>query len=189
MCIWQSFLDALASLGSMLETQSVIHVFEILSNLGHIFRLSSVYVQSRFREGSEYVQSRFRVFRVFPGCVQGVFRVCTACVQSVFQGEYRVCSEWVQSMFRVCSECVQSVFRLCSEYVQSMFRVCSEYVQSMFYIEIISSPRPSILSIFGIITFFPKTSKVLGMSSSKTNKKNVFWSLLGQDFICMWEQF
>ena len=35
-----SFLDALASFGSMLESGSVIHVFEILSNLGHIFRLS-----------------------------------------------------------------------------------------------------------------------------------------------------
>ena len=43
------FLDALASLGSMLESQSVIHVFEILSILGHIIRLSSGYVQGMFR--------------------------------------------------------------------------------------------------------------------------------------------
>ena len=35
------FLDALASLGSMLESGSVIHVFEILSNIGHIFRVGS----------------------------------------------------------------------------------------------------------------------------------------------------
>ena len=59
------FLDALASLGSMLESESVsqsmIHVFEVLSNLGHIFRLSSGYVQSMFRVCSEYVQSMFRV--------------------------------------------------------------------------------------------------------------------------------
>ena len=38
-----SFLDALASLGSMLESQSLINVFEILSNLGHIFRVCSVF--------------------------------------------------------------------------------------------------------------------------------------------------
>ena len=43
------------------------HVFEILSILGHIIRLSSVYaqgmfiVQGMFRVGSEFVQSRFRV--------------------------------------------------------------------------------------------------------------------------------
>ena len=55
------FLDAMASLEFMLESERVGDVFGILSNLGHIFRLSSVYVQSRFREGSEYVQSRFRV--------------------------------------------------------------------------------------------------------------------------------
>ena len=35
------FLDALASLGSMLVSESVINVFEILSNLGHIFRVCS----------------------------------------------------------------------------------------------------------------------------------------------------
>ena len=55
----QLFLDALTSLGTMLERDSVIHVFEILLNLGHIFRV-----------GSEYVQS--------------VFRVCSECVLSVF---------------------------------------------------------------------------------------------------------
>ena len=71
-----NFLDALASLGSMLESQSVshsvIHVFEILSNLGHIFRLSSGYVQSLFSVYSEYVQS---IFRVCSGYVQGMFTV------------------------------------------------------------------------------------------------------------------
>ena len=69
--------------------ESLIHVFEILSNLGHIFRVCS-------------------------GCVQGVFRVCSECVQSVF----RMCSECVQSVFKVYSECVQSVFRVCLECVQ-----------------------------------------------------------------------
>ena len=49
----QLFLDALTSLGTMLERDSVIHVFEILLNLGHIFREGSEYVQSRFRLGSE----------------------------------------------------------------------------------------------------------------------------------------
>ena len=57
----QLFLDALTSLGTMLERDSVIHVFEILLNLGHIFRLCSGYVQGRFGVVSEYVQSRFRV--------------------------------------------------------------------------------------------------------------------------------
>ena len=52
------FLDALASLGFMLESQSVsdsllIHVFEIWSNLGHIFRAGSEQVQKRFRVGSK----------------------------------------------------------------------------------------------------------------------------------------
>ena len=60
-----SLLDALASLGSRLESESVshsvIHVFEILSNLGHTFRISSGYRQGMFRVGSEQVQSRFRV--------------------------------------------------------------------------------------------------------------------------------
>ena len=55
-CDTGCFLDALASLGSMLESQSLINVFEILSNLGHIFRLSSGYAQGRFK----YVQSVFR---------------------------------------------------------------------------------------------------------------------------------
>ena len=47
-----SFLDALTSLGSMLESQSVSDVFEILSNLGHIVRLSSGYLQAIFRLSS-----------------------------------------------------------------------------------------------------------------------------------------
>ena len=71
---------------SMLESQSVINFFEILSNHGHIFTVCSEYVQS-------------------------AFRVCSKCVQSVF----RVCLEFVHSILIVCSECVQSVFRLCSE--------------------------------------------------------------------------
>ena len=56
-------------------SHSVIDVFEILSNLGHIFRLSSDYGPGMFRVCSEYVQ-----------------------------GMFRVCSEYVQGMFRVCSE-------------------------------------------------------------------------------------
>ena len=40
-------------------SESVIHVFEILSNLGHIFRVCSEYVQSMFRVCSENVQSMF----------------------------------------------------------------------------------------------------------------------------------
>ena len=48
-----NFLDALASLGSMLETQSLINVFVILSNLEHIFGVYSGYVQGMFRVGSE----------------------------------------------------------------------------------------------------------------------------------------
>ena len=39
----------------------MINVFEILSNIGHIFRLFSVYAQGMFKVGSEQVQSRFRV--------------------------------------------------------------------------------------------------------------------------------
>ena len=78
----------------------LINVFEILSNLGHIFR-------------------------VCLECVQSVFRVCSECIQCVF----RVCSECVLSVFWVFSGCVQSVFWVCSECVQSVFRVCSECVQ------------------------------------------------------------
>ena len=40
----------------MLEIDSVINVFEILSNLGLIFRLSSGYVQGMFRVCSGYDQ-------------------------------------------------------------------------------------------------------------------------------------
>ena len=64
-------------------SQSSINVFEISSNIGHIFRMCS-------------------------GCVQGLFRVYSECIQSVF----RVCSECVQSVFSVCSECVQSMFNI-----------------------------------------------------------------------------
>ena len=53
-------------------------VFEISSNLGHIFRVCSE-------------------------CARSVLRVCSECAQSVL----RVCSDCVQSVFRVCSECVQ----------------------------------------------------------------------------------
>ena len=75
----------------------MINVFEILSNLGHIFR---------------YVQG---MFRVCSKCVQSVFRVCSECVQSVL----RVCL----SVFRVSSECHQSVIRVCSECVQSVLNI------------------------------------------------------------------
>ena len=64
------FLDALASLGSMLESDSVSNVDEIWSNLGHIFRICLEYVQSMFR-------------------VQSVFRVCSR----YFQSRLRVGSE------------------------------------------------------------------------------------------------
>ena len=50
-------LDVLASLGSMLEGQSVGR-WEMLSTLGHIIRVCS-----------DYVQSVFRVFRVCSECV------------------------------------------------------------------------------------------------------------------------
>ena len=56
----------------MLESDSLINVFEILSNVGHIFRLSSVYAQGMFRVCSKYVQSRLRVGSE---CVQSRFRV------------------------------------------------------------------------------------------------------------------
>ena len=72
------FLDALASLGSMLQSQWVSNVFEILSNLGHIFMFQGVFI-------------------LCSECVLSVFRVCSDCVQSVFS----VCSECVQSVFRV----------------------------------------------------------------------------------------
>ena len=52
----------------------LINVFEILSNLGHIFRVCPEYVQSVFIVYSECVQS---VFRVCPEYVQSVFRVCS----------------------------------------------------------------------------------------------------------------
>ena len=42
-------------------SESVIHVFEILSNLGNIFRVCSGYVQSVFRVCSECVQSVFNI--------------------------------------------------------------------------------------------------------------------------------
>ena len=48
-------------------------VFEILSNIGHIIRVCTEYVQSMFRVCSECVQS---VLRVCSGCVQSAFRVC-----------------------------------------------------------------------------------------------------------------
>ena len=65
----ESFWDALASLGSMLESQSLSNVFEILSNPGHIFRVCSEYVQG--------------MFRVSSGCVQSVFRVCSGLVVKI----------------------------------------------------------------------------------------------------------
>ena len=66
--------------------EQLSNVFEICSNLEHIFRACSEYVQSMYRVSSEYVQS--------------MFRVCSEFVQSGF----RVRSEWVQSRFRVVSE-------------------------------------------------------------------------------------
>ena len=41
---YRGVLDALASLGSMLESESVINVFEILSYLGHILAMSWGYL-------------------------------------------------------------------------------------------------------------------------------------------------
>ena len=64
-----TFLDALASLGSMLESQSVTQSFMFL-RFCQILGISSGYVQGIVR------------------CVQSVFKVCSECVQSVF----RVCS-------------------------------------------------------------------------------------------------
>ena len=46
------FLDAMASLEFMLESERVGDVFGILSNLGHIFRVCSRYVQSVIRVSS-----------------------------------------------------------------------------------------------------------------------------------------
>ena len=69
-----TFLDALASLGSMLKSHSVTNVFEILSNFGHIFMLSSVYVHGMFRACSGYEQG---MFRACSGYEQGMFRVCS----------------------------------------------------------------------------------------------------------------
>ena len=42
-------------------SQWVGNIFEILSNLGHIVRLSSGYVQGMFSVCLEYVQGMFRV--------------------------------------------------------------------------------------------------------------------------------
>ena len=66
------FLDALASLGSMLEGQSVTESLMFL-RFCQILGISSGCVQDMFRVFSECVQS---VFRVFSECVQSVFRVC-----------------------------------------------------------------------------------------------------------------
>ena len=84
-----------ASISWMHVGESLINVFEILLNLGHIFRVCSEYVQSMFRVCSEYAQGMFRYVQIM----------------------ISVCSGYVQSMFRVCSEYVQSMFRVCSEYV------------------------------------------------------------------------
>ena len=67
-----SFLDALASPEFMLECGSVGNVFEILSNIGHVIRVCTEYVQSMFRVCSEFVQI---AFRVCSECVQGASRV------------------------------------------------------------------------------------------------------------------
>ena len=102
----KEFLDALASLGSMLKSQWVSESLMFL-RFCQILGISSEYVQSMFSVCSE--------------CVQNLLRVCSECVQSVF----RVCSECVQSVIRVSSECHihpwchQSVIRV----YQSVFRV------------------------------------------------------------------
>ena len=75
------FLDEIASLGSMLESQWFMFL-----RFCQILGISSGCVQDMFRVCSEYVQS--------------MFRVCSKYVQSMF----RVCSEYVKSMFRVFSE-------------------------------------------------------------------------------------
>ena len=65
--ILSRFLDALASLGSMLESHRVTQQCnEILLNLGHIFRVCSECVPS--------------VFRVCSQCVHSVFTVCSQCL-------------------------------------------------------------------------------------------------------------
>ena len=73
------FLDALASLVRCASiswihvgesvSESLIHVFEILSTLGHIISVCSGYVQG--------------MFRVCSGYVQGMFTVCSWCVHGV----------------------------------------------------------------------------------------------------------
>ena len=65
------FLDAMASLEFMLESERVGDVF---FGFCQILGISSGCVQDMFRVCSE--------------CVQSVFRVCSECVRSVF----RVCS-------------------------------------------------------------------------------------------------
>ena len=89
-----SFLDALASFGSMLESDSVSHSLMFL-RFCQILGISSGYVQSMFRVCSEYVQgmesdSLSHVFeilsnlghiiRLSSGYVQGMFRVCSGYV-------------------------------------------------------------------------------------------------------------
>ena len=53
-------------------SESLIHVFEILSTLGHIISVCSGYVQGMFRVCSGYIQG---MFRVSSGYVQSRFRV------------------------------------------------------------------------------------------------------------------
>ena len=69
----------------------MINVFEILSNLEHIFRVCSEYVQGIFRVCSEYGQ---RVFRVGSEKVQRRFRVCSEYVQSMLVG----CQDWLSRL-------------------------------------------------------------------------------------------
>ena len=66
------FLDELASLGSILESQSFMFL-RFLSYLGHISRLCLGYVQGMIRICSGY-----------PGYVEGMFRVCSRYVQGMF---------------------------------------------------------------------------------------------------------
>ena len=67
-----NLLDALASLGFMLESQCVTESFMFV-RFCQILGISSGYLQGIFRVGSVYGQG---MVRVCSGYVQGMFRVC-----------------------------------------------------------------------------------------------------------------
>ena len=81
---------------SVFRVCSVINVFAILSNLGHIFRVCSECVQSVFRECSE--------------CVQSVFRVCSI-LKSFHHLAHPVCQ--FLDLFICVPICAAYVFILC----------------------------------------------------------------------------